>query len=118
MGTELLGQPLGPLATFRVVGKSPEREQREVLLRDDIRAVPRPPELGERGVVQRRRLHAVEARVEGEERRARHAVLQAGPRGPSKRIRSQRNALLEPADSTPEREDLPPSEPESPLQGS
>ena len=64
MGVQPLGHALGPQAALGVVGKPPEREQREVPLRDDIGAVPRAPELGERGVLPRRRLDTLDPRVQ------------------------------------------------------
>jgi len=47
MGVQPLSHALGPKATLGVVGKPPEREQREVALRDDIGVVPRAPQLDE-----------------------------------------------------------------------
>ena len=69
------------------VGVPPEREQREVAPRNDVRVVARSPELGERGVVQRRRPDTRDARVQGEKRRPRHAVLQPCPGRPLERGR-------------------------------
>ena len=47
MGVQLRGRALGTQAALGVVGQPPQREQREVVLGDDIGAVPGPPELGE-----------------------------------------------------------------------
>ena len=47
MGVQLRGRALGTQAALGVVGQPSQREQREVVLGDDIRAVPGPPELGE-----------------------------------------------------------------------
>ena len=71
---------------FGAVGMPPEREQREVALRDDVGVVARPPELRERRVLPRRRLDPVDARVQREQRGPRHAVLQPGPRRPPQRL--------------------------------
>ncbi len=92
---------------------SAEREQGEVALRDDVGVVARPPELNERGIRQRRGLNPVDARVERKQSCSRHAVLQAGPRRSPKRLRPHRHPLLEPTDPPPERQNLPPGEPES-----
>ncbi len=100
-------------AALGVVGKPPEREQREVALGDDIGVVARPPELGERRILPRRRLDPVDPRVQRQQRGSRHAVLQAGPRRPPQRLRALRHPLVEPTDPSPERQDLLPREPES-----
>jgi len=73
---------LGTAAPFLVVGQPAQREQREVALGDDVGVVARPPELDQRGIVPGRRLDAFDPCMEGEQRRPRHAVLQACPRRP------------------------------------
>ena len=85
-----------------------EREDREIGPGDDVRVVARPPQLDERRVLPRRRLDALDARVKGEHGRPRHAVLQAGPGRLTERLRARRQALVEPVDPPPERDDLLP----------
>ena len=51
-----------------------------VLRRDDVRAEPRTPQLDERRVLPGRRLGALDARMDRQQRGARHAVRQARPR--------------------------------------
>src|SRR5215211_5471506 len=51
--------------------------------------------------------------MQREQRGSRHAVLQAGPRRPPQRLRADRHSLLEPTDPSPERQNLPPGEPDS-----
>ena len=106
LGVQPLSHALGPDAAFGAVGMSPEREQREVALRDDIGAVTRPPQLGERGVLPRRRLNPFDPRVQREHCSSRHAVLQAGPRCPPERLRALGHAFVERANSASERQDL------------
>ena len=62
------------------------------------------------GIVPRRRLDPLDARVQREQRRPRHAVLEAGPRRPLQRRRPWRRSFLEPTDPAPERENLLPGE--------
>ena len=108
-----VAQPLGPQAALDVVGMPPQREQREVTLWNDVGAVARPPELGERRIIPRRRLDPVDARVQREQCRPRHAVLQARPRSAPQRLRALRHSLLEPTDPSSERQNLLPCEPKS-----
>ena len=105
-GGEVLRHPPGAGS----VRQPPEREDREVARRDDVRAVPRPPELDERRVLPGGRLGALDARVDREERGAGHAVLQAGPRRTPERAPSAWEPLVERADVSSEREDLRPRE--------
>ena len=58
------------------------------------------------GVLPRRRPDVLDPRVERQQRRPRHAVLQPGPRGAPQRVRARRRPLLEPADPSPEGQDL------------
>ena len=76
-----------PAAERRLVGQPPEREDREVTGRHDVRVVPRSPELDERWILPRRRLGPLDARMDREERGSGHAVLQAGPCCPPERRR-------------------------------
>ena len=113
LGVQPLGHALGPQPALRVVGKPPEREQREVALRDDVGVVTRAPQLGERRVLPGRRLDSSYPRVQGEQRGSRHAVLQAGPGCPPQRLRAHWHSLVERADSSSEGQDLLPRDPES-----
>src|SRR4029079_12597069 len=88
------------------VGEPPEREQREVAPRNDVRVVARPPELGERSVVQRRWSYTRDARVQGERRRPRLAVRHPRPGRPLERGGPWWQPLVERADPPAEREDL------------
>ena len=85
MGVDRGRSAARPQAALLGVGEPPEREQREVAPRNDVRVVARPPELGERSVVQRRRPDTRDARVQGEKRRPRHAVLEPCPGRPLER---------------------------------
>ena len=62
-----------------------------------------------------RRLDPLDPRVQREQRGSRHAVLQAGPGRAPQRLRARRQALVERADPSPERQDLPPRDPQSRL---
>ena len=112
LGVQLLGDPVGPQAALGAVGIPPQREQREVTLGDDVRAVAGPPQLGERRILPRRRLDPLDARVQREQRRSRHAVLQAGPRRPPQRLRARRHSLVERTDPSSESQNLLPREPQ------
>src|SRR5205823_5358285 len=74
------GQVLRDLSGTGFVRQPPESEDGYIPSRDDIRVVTRSPELDQRRVSQRRRLGPRDARMDGEERSARHAVLQPRPR--------------------------------------
>ena len=89
-----------------IVRQPPEREDREVACRDDVRAETRPPELDERWVLPGGRFGPLDARVDREERGSGHAVLQAGPSRTPERAPSGREPLIERADVSSEREDL------------
>ena len=112
LGVQLRGDALGPQTALGVVGIPPQREQREVGLGNDVGAVARPPELDERGILPCRRLNAGDPRVQREQRRPRHAVLQAGPRRPPQRHRPRRHSLVERTDPTSESQNLLPREPQ------
>ena len=73
-------------------GSRPSEKTAQVPRRDDVRAEPRTPELDERGVLPGRRPGALDPRMDRQERGARHAVLQAGPRGAPERRRGRRAA--------------------------
>src|SRR5438105_2699578 len=109
-GPRRSGQVLRDTQGAGFVRQPPERETREVPCRDDVRAVTRPPELDERRVLPGRRLGPLDARMNGEQRSARHAVLQARPRRTPERAPSAWEPLVECADVPPEREDLRPRE--------
>ena len=100
---------------FALSGSLPSENSAKSRFGDDVGAVARPPQLGERGILPRRRLDPVDPRVQREQRGSRHAVLQAGPRRPPQRLRARRQPLVEPTDPSSERQDLPPREPESRL---
>src|SRR5207237_4672657 len=112
MGVQPLGHALGAKPALGVVRKPPEREQREVALRDDIGVVTRAPKLGERRMLPRGRLDPLYPRVQREQSGSRHAVLQAGPRRTPQRLRAHWHSLVERADSSSERQDLLSSDPE------
>ena len=88
------------------VGQPPEREDRDVPRRDEIGVITRPPQMHERRVLPGRRLGPLDTSMDGEERSARHAVLQARPRREPERAPSAWEPLVESADVPPEREDL------------
>ena len=92
--------------TPRRVGIATEREQREVARRHDVAGVARPPQLGQRGMLPRRRLDALEPRVQGQDGRPRHAVLQPRPGRAAHGLLGQRLAPLEAADLPAEGQDL------------
>src|SRR5439155_21119286 len=94
------------LSRTGLIRQPPESEDRDVPSRDDIRVVTRSPELDERRVSQRRRLGSGDARMDGEERGARHAVLQARPRRTPERARTAWEPLVERVHVPPERKDL------------
>src|SRR4029079_14993589 len=77
IGVHLLRDPLGPLAALAFFWKPPDREEREVAPRAELRAPAPAPELRERGMLPRRGLRAGHSRVNREQRGAGHAVLQA-----------------------------------------
>src|SRR5204863_9628689 len=89
------GEVLCDLSRTGLVWQPPESEDRYVPSRDDIRVVTWSPELDERRVSQRRRLGSGDARLDGEKRSARHAVLQARPRRTPKRARTAWEPLVE-----------------------
>lgn len=100
--------PNGPEAVrCRQQGRDAERHGRR---RDDVRVVPRSPELDERWVLPDGRFGPLDARVDRQKRRSGHAVLQAGPRRAPERAASAWEPLVERADVQPEREDLRPRE--------
>ncbi len=108
--TQASGQVLRDTPGADFVRQPPEREDREVPCRDDVRAVTRPPHLDERRVLPCRRLGPRDAGMDGEERSAGHAVLQARPRRAPERAPSARKPLVERADVPTKREDLRPRE--------
>jgi hypothetical protein len=76
----------------------------------DVRAEPRSPDLDKRPVLPAGRVSAYHPRVDRQERRPRHAVLQTRPRRTAERARAGRQPLIERADVPPERQDLRPRE--------
>ena len=86
----------------RIVGQPPEREDREVASGDDVRAVSRPPQLDERRVLPPVRLGSLDTRMDREDRRPRHAVLETRPRRTPER-RAPGAAALQRADGPTER---------------
>jgi hypothetical protein len=66
--------------------------------------------LDERGILPTQWMRAFDARVDREERRARHAVLEARPRSTAEGARAAWETLVERADVPSEREDLRPSQ--------
>ena len=109
-GVQAGGDVLCALPAAGVVRQPPEREDRAVARRHDVRAEPRPPDLDERRILPGRRLGPLDPRVDREERGARHAVLQARPRRTPERARAGWEPLVERADAPSEREDLRPRE--------
>src|SRR5438094_2247473 len=73
------GEVLRDAQRAAFVGQPPEREDREVPCRDDVRVVTRPPDLDERRVFPGRGLGPLNTRMDREERSAGHAVLKARP---------------------------------------
>src|SRR5581483_6372095 len=88
------------------IGMSRDREERVVAGRHDVGAEARPPDLHERPVLPARGVRPLDARVDGEERGARHAVLEARPRRLPQRAGAGRQPLLEMPGAAPKREDL------------
>jgi len=66
------------------------------------------PHLREGWIVESIGPYPLDPCVKGVERRSRDAVLETGPCRPTKRIRTQRQALIERLDPAPLREDLIP----------
>ena len=100
------GEVLRDAQRAAFVGQPPEREDREVPCRDDVRVVTRPPDLDERRVLPGRGLGPLNTRMDREERSAGHAVLKARPRRTPERAPSAWEPLVERADLTAECEDL------------
>ena len=90
----------------RRVGQAAHRERRVIPGCHDIGAVPRPPDLDEGRVVERRGRSALDTRMDREQRRARHAVLEPGRGGTSQRADAPRHALVERLGASAIREDL------------
>ncbi len=99
------GQFLRPPQAGRIVRQPPQREDTEVASRDDVGVEPRPPELDQRWVVPRGRQGSLDARVDREQRRPGHAVLQARPRRAPERPPAARQPRIEFADAPPEPKD-------------
>ena len=97
---------LGAAARLVLVRQAAEREDRAVGCRDDIGAVARAPHLDEGRVVQRGWRRALDASVDREQRGARHAVLQPGPRGALERCRACRHPHVERSDHPPMRQNF------------
>src|SRR6266571_2362604 len=106
------GEVLRDAQRAAFVRQPPEREDREVPCRHDVRVVTRPPDLDERRVFPGRGLGPLNTRMDREERSARHAVLQARPRRTPKRAPSPWESRIKRADPAPECEDLCPGEAE------
>jgi len=87
---------------FIVSGEPPEGEDGDIACRHDVRAEPRPPELDERSILPGGRLGSLDARMDRQERRSRHAVLQAGPRRKPQGALARRQALVERIDGSSE----------------
>src|SRR5262249_648386 len=92
-----------------VVRQPPKREDGKVTSRHDIYVVPRPPELDERGGFPTGCPGSPDARMDREERRPGHAILQTGPRCPRQGAHPAGEPLVKSADAPSEREDLRPS---------
>src|SRR5207247_2754774 len=67
-GMEAVGEVLREPPALGIVRQPPEREDREIARRDDVRAEPRSPELNERRVLPRGRFGPLDARMAREER--------------------------------------------------
>jgi hypothetical protein len=74
-GIQSIGGFLGEPATLGIVRKPAEREDRTIIRRDDVGVVPWPPHLDQGGIFPGIGPHPFDARMERQERRARHAVL-------------------------------------------
>ena len=107
------GQIQRPSADLAAVREPAEREHGEIARRDDVHVVPRSPHLHERGVSPDGRAGTFHARVEGQQRRAGHAVLNTGPGGAPQRRSSSWQPLIERSDASSKREDLRSRKPES-----
>jgi hypothetical protein len=92
------------------IGEPPEREDRVVAGRYDVRAEARTPDLNERAVFPRRGARRLHPRVDRKESRARNAVRQARPGREPERARAGWEPIVERADAPPEGEDLGPGE--------
>ena len=80
-------------------GSRPSVNTAQVARGDDVHVVPRTPDLHERRVLPGGRSGAFHARVDREERGARHAVLQPGPRGLPQRPAARRESLVQRSDA-------------------
>src|SRR5262249_5779778 len=105
-GVDAGGHLLRPRSAALVVGEPGEREQGVVARGHDEDAEPRPPDLDERRILPGRRPGPFDARVDREERRPRHAVLQSRPGRFPKGTCAAWEALVERSDALPEGENL------------
>src|SRR5438445_69188 len=106
------GKTLGACPAHGVLGKPREREDREVPRGYDVGAEPRSPKLDARTVFPRGRLGPAHPRVDRKKRRARHAVLPAGPGRAAQRRCAARGPLVKEPDLSSVGEDLRPREAE------
>lgn len=103
---EPFGHVLGDAAGSPSVREPSKSEWRTVPRGDDVHSEARTPHLQERGVFPRRRSYVLDACVDREERSARDAVLQPGPRGDAQRPHSEGQPLFERSRAAAVREDL------------
>ena len=105
-GVQAAGDVLRPVPALRVIGQRPEGEDGHVPGGDHKDAVPRPPQLNQRGVLPGAGIGSRHARMDGQQRGAGHAVLQPGPGGPPQGIRPAGTADVQAAGVAPEGQDL------------
>ncbi len=103
---QAFGEILRLLSRLAGLGQPAEREHGEILGRDDIDLVSRPPHLRKARVLPHGGGGAVHTCVDGEQRGPRHAVLQPGPRCTVQGTWSCRKPLVQRSDTTTERENL------------
>ena len=109
-GLHALGRVLGEPAAFAGVREPAEREHASIPGRDHERAEAGTPQLHEGWILPRRRAGPIDTRMDREQRRPGHAVLEPGPGGAPQRVGAGREPLDERADSLAVREDLRPGD--------
>jgi len=105
-GLQPAGDVLSSAAARGIAWEPPKPEDREILGGDDVGAEPGPPQLHERRILPRVRTGRLDAGMDREDRRPRHAVLQARPRRAPERPGARRQPLVKSAGGPSEPQDL------------
>jgi hypothetical protein len=107
---EARAEVLGPHSNAPILRQPAERKGRVGVRGHDVGRVARTPDLDEGRVIQGVGRYLFDPGMQGVRGRSRDAVLQAGPCGVPKRIRTGREALIERLDPAPVGKDRPPRE--------